>query len=201
MTWQQVGGLGTISIAVVPNGLGPRPIKAARAQIVDKADEYLNLISGQGYRLPLKAAKDGKYPWGSNSFVLNNMVIMALAYDFTKQEKYLTGVLEGMNYVLGVNAMGQSYISGYGSRPLLNPHHRFWSNQVDQKFPTAPPGCVSGGPNSSLQDPYAKAAGLPGCKPQKCFIDHIESWSTNEITINWNSPFAWLTAWLDEHAE
>jgi endoglucanase len=31
--------------------------------------------------------------------------------------------------------------------------------------------------------------------------EHIESWSTNEITINRNAPFAWLTAWLDEHAK
>jgi endoglucanase len=71
---------------------------------------------------------------------------------------------------------------------------------VNAKFPKAPPGCVSGGPNSGLQDPYVKAAGLKGCKPQKCFVDHIESWSTNEITINWNAPFAWLTAWVEEHA-
>jgi len=92
-------------------------------------------------------------------------------------------------------------VSGYGSKPLENPHHRFWAFQVDSKFPKAPPGCVSGGPNSGLQDPYVEAAGLKGCKPQKCFIDHIESWSTNEMTINWNAPFAWLTAWLDEHAK
>jgi endoglucanase len=49
-----------------------------------------------------------------------------------------------------------------------------------------------------MEDPYVKAAGLPGCRPQKCFADHIEAWSANEITINWNAPFAWLAAWLDE---
>ena len=57
---------------------------------------------------------------------------------------------------------------------------------------------VSGGPNSSTEDPYAKAAGLKGCAPQKCFVDHIEAWSVNEITINWNAPFAWALAFLDE---
>jgi endoglucanase len=201
MTWGQVAALGTISIAVVPNGLGAAVIGAARKVIIAKADEYLGLVSSQGYRLPLKATADGTYPWGSNSFVLNNMVIIALAYDFTKKEKYLTGVIDGMNYLLGDNALGQSYVSGYGSKPLVNPHHRFWSHQVNAKFPSAPPGAVSGGPNSGLQDPYVQAAGLKGCKPQKCFVDHIESWSTNEITINWNAPFAWLTAWLDEHAK
>ena len=27
---------------------------------------------------------------------------------------------------------------------------------------------------------------------------NIEAWSANEITINWNAPFAWVTAFLDE---
>ncbi|MGC4069757.1 MAG: glycoside hydrolase family 9 protein [Polyangiaceae bacterium] len=46
-----------------------------------------------------------------------------------------------------------------------------------------------------------KAAGLTGCKPQKCFIDHIEAWSANEITINWNAPLFWTLAWTDEQAK
>ena len=34
--------------------------------------------------------------------------------------------------------------------------------------------------------------------PQKCFLDNIESWSTNEVTINWNAPLAWVTGYLTE---
>ena len=49
-----------------------------------------------------------------------------------------------------------------------------------------------------MQDPYVKAAGLKGCAPQKCFVDNIEAWSANEITINWNSPLAWVAAFLYE---
>src|SRR5690606_33345908 len=168
-----------------------------RKQIIGAADKYLGLIDKQGYNTPFEAT-GGMYPWGSNSFVLNNSMIMALAYDFTKDRKYLQGVVESMNYILGVNGLAQSYVTGYGENALQWPHHRFWSYQVNQEFPKAPPGAVSGGPNSSLQDPYAKAAGLKGCKPQKCFIDHIEAWSVNEITINWNAPFAWVLAFLDE---
>jgi len=107
-------------------------------------------------------------------------------------------VILGMDYLLGRNALSQSYVSGYGENPLLNPHHRFWAKQADARFPEVPPGAVSGGPNSGLQDPYVQAAGLKGCAPQKCFIDHIEAWSVNEITINWNAPFAWVTGYLDE---
>lgn len=197
MTWQRTDMLGTISLAVVPSKLGNTKYRQAVESV---AKEYVATIDGQGYRVPLKAGSDG-YPWGSNSYVINNALVSALAYDFTKKPEFLRTVVFGLDYLLGRNALGQSYITGYGERGLQNPHHRFWAKQANAKFPSAAPGALSGGPNSALQDPYAKAAGLPGCKPQKCFIDNIESWSTNEITINWNSPLFWVSAWLDEVAE
>jgi endoglucanase len=130
--------------------------------------------------------------------MVNNMIAMALAYDFSKEPKYLDGVATGMDYILGRNPLDQSYVTGYGERPLRNPHHRFWARQVSKDYPPAPPGALSGGPNSGLEDPYIKAAGKTGCAPQKCFVDHIESWSSNEITINWNASFAWILGFLDE---
>lgn len=197
MTWALTDALGTISLATVPGAL-PKPEQDAQRQlIVGAADKYLAIIAKQGYRTPFEAA-GGAYPWGSNSFVLNNAIILGLAYDFSKDQKYLQGTVDAMNYIFGVNAMAQSYVTGYGANALKFPHHRFWSHQVNEQFPEAPAGAVSGGPNSSIQDPYAKAAGLKGCKPQKCFVDHSEAWSVNEITINWNAPLAWLAAFLDE---
>jgi endoglucanase len=102
--------------------------------------------------------------------------------------------------VLGANPNDQSYLTGYGFRPLENPHHRFWAHQANRAFPSPPPGVLSGGPNSGLQDPYVQAAGLRGCAPMKCFADNIEAWSANEEAINWNAPLAWVAAFLDERA-
>ncbi|HXS16677.1 MAG TPA: glycoside hydrolase family 9 protein, partial [Polyangiaceae bacterium] len=197
MTWADTAALGTMSLSLVPGLMSPAAQKVLRNQLVAAADGYLKLISEQGYRVPFAPGKDG-YPWGSNSFVINNAIVLSYAYDFTGEDKYLEGVIAALDYLLGRNALGQSYISGYGSRPLRHPHHRFWAQQVDARYPAAPPGALSGGPNSSLQDPYVQAAGLSGCAPQKCFYDHIEAWSVNEITINWNAPLAWVTAFLDE---
>jgi endoglucanase len=197
MTWKETDGAGAISLALVPSKLKKEEVDAQRARLVDVANKYLAATEQEGYGTPL-VPKGAGYPWGSNSFVLNNMMVMALAYDFTKDKKYVVGVVSGMDYLLGRNPMGQSYVTGYGERALKNPHHRFWAHQANQAFPSAPPGIVSGGPNSGLEDPYVKAAGLQGCKPQKCFLDNIEAWSANEITINWNSPLAWVAAFLDE---
>ncbi len=200
MTWGSTDALGTISLALVPSALPATAQKAKQKLLIEAADHFLALIDSQGYRMPFSSGSSGKYPWGSNSFIINNMMILGLAYDFTGDDKYLEGMVLGMDYLLGRNAMAKSYVTGYGARPLQNPHHRFWAHQYNSSFPAAPPGAVSGGPNSSLQDPYVKAAGLQGCAPQKCFMDHIEAWSTNEITINWNAPFAWVAAYLDENA-
>ena len=162
-----------------------------------RADELLDLTAKQGYRLPFGVPAKG-YPWGSNSFVLNNALIIALAYDFTHDGKYLNGVATAMDYILGRNPLDQSYVTGYGERPLENPYHRFWCHQANDEYPTPPPGVLSGGPNSELQDPYVQAAGLQPCAPQKCFIDNGEAWSANEVTINWNAPLVWVAALLDE---
>jgi endoglucanase len=199
MTWANTDALGTLSLTTVKGALGAPATNAQKAKILDAADKYLKVMDAQGYRLPFNAAKVEGYPWGSNSFVINNLMILGFAYDFSQKEKYLEGMTVGMDYLLGRNAMDQSYVSGYGARPLQNPHHRFWAKQANPNYPAAPPGALSGGPNSQLQDPQARAEGLTGCKPQRCFVDHIEAWSVNEITINWNAPFAWVTAYLDEN--
>ncbi len=198
MTWAVTQALGTLTLATVPSQLPQQEVVAARQSIVEAADTFVTTLYRQGYHVPFAPGSDGKYPWGSNSFILNNMIVLASAYDWTRDAMYLDAVVEGMDYLLGRNALDQSYVSGYGARPLMNPHHRYWAHQLDPQYPPVPAGVVSGGPNSSLQDPYAQSVGLQGCAPQKCFVDHISSWSTNEITINWNAPFAWVTAFLDE---
>jgi endoglucanase len=200
MTWGATAALGTISLAVVPNTLPKAEVDAARAAIVKAADAYVGIAADQGYRVVFKPAVDG-YPWGSNSFVLNNAIVTALAYDLTKDRKYLDATAQALDYVLGTNPNDQSYVTGYGFRPLEHPHHRFWAHQANAAFPSPPPGVLSGGPNSGLQDPYVQAFGLQGCAPEKCYVDNIEAWSANEEAINWNAPLAWVAAFLDEQSQ
>ena len=197
MTWQEVAALGTLSFAVAP-GAPAAERKAAREAVVAAADVYLDLLKSRGFRVPIDWGARNQAPWGSSSFLLNNLIVLGLAGDFTGARKYVNAVVSGMDYLLGRNALDQSYITGWGSKPLANPHHRFWAHQANPKYPPPPPGAVSGGPNSGLQDPHVKALGLAGCAPDTCFDDHIESWSTNEVAINWNAPLAWVLFYLDE---
>jgi endoglucanase len=197
MTWAEVASCGSISLAVVPSRLPAADRDAIRAAVKDAADQYVAAEAAEGYRTPFTAKS---YPWGSNAFVLNNLLVIALAGDFTGEARYADAVAVGMDYLLGRNPLDQSYLTGYGTNPLLHPHHRFFASQINPAFPPPPPGIVSGGPNSGLQDPRVKQLGLAGCAPERCWVDHIEAWSVNELAINWNAPLAWVAAYLDEAA-
>jgi endoglucanase len=197
MTWQATATLGAISLAVVPNALPDEAeVSHLRAAIQQAADDYLTIVAEQGYRVPLRVGENGHYPWGSNSLVANNAIVMALAHDFTHEEAYFTGVVQAADYLLGRNPLSFSYVSGFGENALSNPHHRFWAHQKKSAYPHPPPGALAGGPNSRLQDPTSRRIG--SCAPQRCYVDHVDAWSVNEVAINWNAPLAWIAAFLDE---
>ena len=198
--WGNTGLLGDITLALVPNGLASGDVTALRGDFVSFAGTLLGLIDGQGYPSPYWEERQGGlwYDWGSNNLLLNNAVVLALAADFTGAETYRDGVFATLDYMMGRNPLNQSYITGYGEQATTNVHHRFWANQFDSSLPTAPPGVLAGGPNTGLNDPLAQQE-LAGCAPQKCYIDHIDSWSTNEVTINWNSVLSWVAVWAADN--
>ncbi|MBN2737241.1 MAG: glycoside hydrolase family 9 protein [Spirochaetales bacterium] len=195
--WGTLNALGTISLALVPNNLPASEIAKAQTAITNAADKWLSYTQTQGYRFPFDSK--GNYVWGSNSIIINLLLTMGLAHDFTQNQSYLEGMILGMDYILGRNAMDKSYVSGYGTRPLENPHHRFWAYQANPAYPKPPAGCLSGGPNSTADDPIASALLSSSTPVQKWYVDHIESYATNEITINWNAPLAWVGFYLDQH--
>jgi endoglucanase len=191
--WGAVGGLGDVSLALAAPDRGLR--QAARARLIALADTYLDQAGRQGYAIPYAPAA---YPWGSNSNLLNRALVLGLAYDFTGKRAYRDAVVSAMDYVLGRNPLDQSYVTGYGARPMRNPHHRFWAQTLDPAYPPPPPGVLSGGPNNAnMSDPIAsKMRGT--CKPQTCWADHVQAYALNEVAINWNAPLFWVAAFLDE---
>jgi len=194
ISWGSVHALGTISLAVVPSTLPAGDVDAARQAIIDSADAYAAQTANEGYRIAFSRG----YTWGSNSDVGNRAMILALAADFTGDDAYREEVVNLVDYLLGRNPLDQSYISGYGENPMVNPHHRFWAHGVDSAYPEPPAGVVAGGSNSqSPADPVAQSLSAT-CHPQTCYADDIDAYSLNEVTINWNAPFFWVTAWLDE---
>ncbi|MET7900630.1 glycoside hydrolase family 9 protein [Streptomyces sp. NPDC005355] len=196
MSWSSTAGLGALDLATVPNKLTDKQRDAVRTMVTKAADRYASDSARSAYGVPY-APMGGKYEWGSNSQVLNNMIVLATAHDLTGKTRYRDAVLRGMDYLLGANPLNQSYVTGYGERNSHHQHHRFWAHQLDAKLPNPAPGSLAGGPNSGLQDPVAHKK-LKGCAPAMCYIDDIMAFSTNEITINWNAPLAWISSYVDD---
>ncbi|MFF5173084.1 glycoside hydrolase family 9 protein [Micromonospora sp. NPDC000089] len=192
--WQSVGALGRLDLATVPNGLPAADLARVRASVTTAADHYLAALRAQAYGLPLPGDA-ASYVWGSNSNVINNAVVLAVAYDLTRDAKYRDGAVQAADYLLGRNALNISYVTGWGERSAQNQHSRIFGHQLDPKLPHPPAGSLAGGPNAGLQDPYA-AQLLKGCQPMFCYVDDINSYSTNEVAINWNSALAWLASFL-----
>ncbi|HTG37505.1 glycoside hydrolase family 9 protein [Sphingomonas sp.] len=191
--WADTGALGTITLAVA-DGMPDAIRRDARARIVTAADGFVAEAGQSGYAIPYAGQR---YAWGSNSDLLNRAMLLGLAARFTDDAKYRRAALGAMDYVLGRNPLGQSYLTGFGWKPMQNPHHRFWAKSLDASLPPPPPGVVSGGPNNSaMSDDVAKT--LKGkCAPQRCWADHIRAYALNEVTINWNAPLVWVAAYLD----
>jgi endoglucanase len=198
MNWDHVAGLGILSLLVAPSALPAGETATLRRRVSAAAARLRGFIDRRGYRMPLPS--DLVYVWGSNAGVLDAGIVLGMDYYLTHDPLSARGALDCMDYLLGRNPLAQSYVSGYGARAMRNPHHRVWAHLKNASLPEAPPGAMSGGPNSMMQDPYIRALGKTGCPPQTCYVDNTDSYSTNEVAINWNASLAWLAAFADDLA-
>ncbi len=195
--WPRVAPLGVITLALVPSDLPPPEVERQRERLIAAAEGFNAEREETGYYIPY--ATD-RYPWGSNSSILNRAIVLALAYDFTGDARYRDGVVDAMDYLLGRNPLDRSYVSGYGERPFENPHHRYWAQSLDAALPPPPPGALSGGPNSTAPADEVAQEIAGSCAPQTCWRDDVRAYALNEVAINWNAPLVWVAAFLDEGA-
>ena len=100
--------------------------------------------------------------------------------------------LEHVHYIFGKNPCNVSFLTGFGKNLVKNPHHRPSAARKE-----AMPGMVIGGPDSGLHDPTA-IKHYTGNPPAKCYVDELLSYSTNEITLYWNSAMILLLAQIEE---
>ncbi|HYN93333.1 MAG TPA: glycoside hydrolase family 9 protein [Pilimelia sp.] len=194
--WGSTAALGRLDLATVPSLLPAAERQRIRQSVVTAADSYLATLTAQAYGLPLPG-NAGSYFWGGNSNILNNVVVLATAFDLTGERRYRDGAVQGVDYIFGRNALNQSYVTGWGEKAAMNQHSRIFAHQADASTPHPPAGSIAGGPNAGDKDPYA-ADLLEGCQPMFCYVDHIDSYSTNEVAINWNSALAWVASFLDD---
>jgi len=193
-SWGNTATLGLLSLSLNDGALPDAEARRVKKAILAGAEQFLKEGAGSGYRQPLAA---NSYGWGSNSTLLNRAIVLAYAFDQTNEPRFRDAVADVGDYLLGRNPLDQSYVSGYGARPMRHPHHRFWAQVLDPALPPPPPGVLSGGPNGDPGDVAMPRLG-GSCAPQTCWLDAIDLFTLNEVTINWNAPLVWVATWLDE---
>ncbi len=182
LDWSTVGDYGNIALLTMENAdTSSTAYKAAQNAVIKQANKFAAASESSPYGVSISS-----YNWGSNMTVANAGIILGLAYQLTGNENYLTAAKDNLNYLLGCNPLGYCFVTGYGTVSPENPHHR-----PSMAKGTAMKGMLVGGVNSNLEDPAAKAY-LATAADAKCYVDHSESYSTNEITIYWNSPLIYL---------
>lgn len=177
--WQSVGDYGTYVFLTMPGAEKESIYQTLYDSFIKQADDLLYETGRDGYRISI----EGEYVWGSNLSVANNAMFLILANNVKANEEYVKAAFDHMHYCLGANPMSISYVTGYGSLSPEHVHHR-----PSYALEKAMPGMLVGGPDKALEDPYA-AAVLKDAPPAKCYVDNHASFSTNEVTIYWNSPF------------
>jgi len=195
--WNAVRPLGWISLAQQRARL-PKPGDAdqAQRQILAAADKLLARWQASPARLSM-AKSD--FVWGSNAVVLNQAMMLVQAYRITHKADYLNAAQSALDYTLGRNPLGLSYVTGFGARPAMHPHHR--PSEADGI--AAPlPGWLVGGPNPGQQDIKDCPAGTryPSSQPALSYLDLGCSYASNEVAINWNAPLVYVAAALQSLA-
>ena len=103
----------------------------------------------------------------------------------------MTGARALVHYFLGHNAHGMTFVTGFSRNSPTNPHHRLSAGDAL----LAPiPGYLVGGPNQGRED---EALGIP-YGPWRTgplsYVDHQNSFASNEVAINWSASFTYLLA-------
>ena len=108
--------------------------------------------------------------------------------------KYRRYALQNADYLLGRNATGYCYVTGFGDKSPMHPHHRISAaDGIAAPFP----GLLVGGPNPGQQDKNNMRNAYPSNVADESYVDDAESYASNEIAINWNASLVAFLCWLD----
>ena len=189
--WTDVGGFASMAIlSDAEKSMGEEIYNTCKGAVILEAERLLDLGELNAFDMGM-APED--FCWGSSMVVTNRGILWSLAYELTGKEAYADAVQNHVDYLFGKNATLYSYVTGFGENAYKHPHSRpLQMDGIDEPVP----GLVSGGPNGHPWDPAARKLLAPGTAPMKCFVDAWESYSTNEITIYWNSSAIFTTAFL-----
>lgn len=185
-TWNRVNTLGVISLLTSDRR---DEFPEMEADFMEHVDDLLAKETASPYNVSID-----KFAWGSNSDVANDGMLKLIAFQLSGDEKYLASARNDLDYILGRNATGYSFVTGFGSKSPMHPHQRISSaDGVEAPMP----GFLAGGPNTTEMNDCDPEKVERSLFPAKSYADVQCSYSTNETAINWNAPLVFLVSGIE----
>ena len=192
--WGNVGELAMLEILMHRDLYQGFPDEFQDA-LLHHLEPYLDEATTVSVFLSPYGNREEDFFWGCNSEGCCWRGVECLyAYRLTGEERYRINAERCLNYILGQNATGFCYVTGFGTHPTSHPHHRLSYSHAKGTLP----GFLAGGPNPARQDAETDGVKYPKNVPaDESYLDYQPSYASNEVTINWNVTLFALTAGLD----
>lgn len=184
-SWSSVHALGYYTLLRNNNHINTYTVNTAgiKSLLLSFADSLLE--GGNKAFATVMGQSKRDYIWGSSAVAANQGVALINAYLISGDKKYINDALTNLDYILGRNATGYCFVTGFGSKSTMHPHHR---QSVADGIAEPVPGLLAGGPNPGMQDkrPYKFT------ETETAYTDDDQAYASNEIAINWNAPAVYL---------
>ena len=192
MSWGNVATLAQMEYMLSKQSGADNTAKSAvQTSLINFCDKLVSTAKKDGFNVTLNLSD---YYWGSNSVVLNNAVLLIVGYHLTGNKDFYNTALEQFNYILGANINDICYITGIGSKSPMHIHHR---PSASDGITDPVPGLMAGGPNKNItNDAVLQAMFTSSTPPARCYADDQNSYASNEIAINWNSPLVFVAGYF-----
>ena len=193
-TWGDVTELASIEWILHPQGVEEFAAEK-KAALLAYLKTYIDEAETISVHRSPYGNREEDFFWGCNSEGCCWRGVQCLyAYHLTGEEKYLVNAERCLNHILGQNATGYCYVTGFGVKPTKDPHHRLSYSHPKGTLP----GFLAGGPNRMRQDAETDGVRYPkNVSADESYLDFQPSYASNEVTINWNVTLFALTAGLD----
>ncbi|MCF8357912.1 MAG: glycoside hydrolase family 9 protein [Prolixibacteraceae bacterium] len=183
--WPTVGSLALLSLLVNQDSLSDAAnIDLIKSRFIAAVSGTKNNIAASPYRIP-----GDFYYWAGNNAFANWGMMFLQAFRLTGDASYFNAGLFSLDYLLGKNATTYCFVTGFGSKSPMNPHHRISvADGVADPVPGMLVGGAAGGDGADCG-----ASAYPSDLSAKSYLDAVCSYSTNEVAIGINSGLAFLS--------
>jgi hypothetical protein len=175
-----VATTGVIGTGFIHYMMTPNPNQAVVRFFEDKFRGYeTQMLRNFDQNAWPTALPNWAYFWGSSKPIIRIPVELYMCNKVLKRDTARSVELlrNSVNYLLGINPLSFSFISGYGENSVKNIFSAIFTNDGINEIPR---GFLAGGANQY-------ESGFMSKYISKCYVDSDHEWTTNEHAIYWNA--------------